>query len=288
MRYFLETRGGRPWWTAILPGFASVALAISGLGILGVAPHATAAPDDLLGEAARAPLTSFVEARDEEASAHHLVIVLHGFLRTSWSVAALEEHLGDEGRDVINWGYRTTDTRVDATVDQLAEALREALESRPADTRVDVVAHSMGGLVARRLAQRHPELPLGRIVTIGTPHQGAQIAALAGQFRIYRGLLGAGATVDLEPGSELLAELPPEAPAGVPVGVIVGGRGDEMGYNPLIGGDDDGIVGVLEAELPGAADTLFLADVHHAALRHDARVLAAVTSFLETGTFGAS
>jgi hypothetical protein len=39
-----------------------------------------------------------------------------------------------------------------------------------------VVAHSQGGLVARRLGQRRPDLVSG-VVTIGTPHEGALIAS---------------------------------------------------------------------------------------------------------------
>ena len=35
--------------------------------------------------------------------------------------------------------------------------------------------------------------------------------------------------------------------------VLAGGRGDIRGYNPKIPGDDDGVVGVEEMSLPGAA-----------------------------------
>jgi pimeloyl-ACP methyl ester carboxylesterase len=50
-----------------------------------------------------------------------------------------------------------------------------------------IVAHSMGGLVAREalrlLAMRNPQLPpdaiIGRLVTLGTPHLGSKLASLS-------------------------------------------------------------------------------------------------------------
>lgn len=51
-----------------------------------------------------------------------------------------------------------------------------------------VVAHSQGGLVARRLGQRYPEV-VGSVITIGTPHQGARIAT-AGPAALSDALFG--------------------------------------------------------------------------------------------------
>lgn len=69
---------------------------------------------------------------------------------------------------------------IDASVDRLAEAIRDFAAGQP----VHLVAHSMGGLVARRFTQRYPELWKaiddaekrvrgGRLIQLGTPNRGS-------------------------------------------------------------------------------------------------------------------
>jgi pimeloyl-ACP methyl ester carboxylesterase len=66
---------------------------------------------------------------------------------------------------------------------------------------VDVVAFSMGGLVARDLAiadKAGRRLPIRRLYTVGTPHQGARLAGV---------LMGIPIGADMMPSSEFLARL---------------------------------------------------------------------------------
>ena len=64
--------------------------------------------------------------------------------------------------------------------------------------------------------------------------------------------------------------------------VIAGHRGTEDGYNPLIPGDDDGMVSVASTRLPGAADFLTVTSLHLWLLSH-ADAIAATTRFLTSG-----
>jgi pimeloyl-ACP methyl ester carboxylesterase len=55
------------------------------------------------------------------------------------------------------------------------------------DSKVDIVAHSMGGLVARRYLVAHPDNPVDKLVTIGSPLLGAPKAIftmLTGDFGV--------------------------------------------------------------------------------------------------------
>ncbi len=75
------------------------------------------------------------------------------------------------------------------SIDAAAERLRRAAADRfgvapsgDATVAVDVVGLSMGGLVARRAAMLDaalagPRLAISRLFTLGTPHQGAKLAA---------------------------------------------------------------------------------------------------------------
>lgn len=68
-----------------------------------------------------------------------------------------------------------------AGIDQFAEALHGRIEQLVAETgadRVDIVAHSMGGLAARAYLRRYGTGRVARLVTLGTPHRGTRLAYL--------------------------------------------------------------------------------------------------------------
>ena len=58
--------------------------------------------------------------------------------------------------------------------DQLDEYINKTvLAGKPAGTKVNLVGHSMGGMVARTYAQNHGLDKINKLVTSGSPHQGA-------------------------------------------------------------------------------------------------------------------
>lgn len=67
-----------------------------------------------------------------------------------------------------------------ASVDNQVTDLRQKLQSKVTVPQV-LIGHSQGGLVARRLGQRHPEL-VSSVLTIGTPHLGAYLADLPSEL----------------------------------------------------------------------------------------------------------
>lgn len=142
--------------------------------------------------------------------------------------------------------YVAADTNADV-VEQgraLADLVQEVAAARPG-VPVDLYAHSLGGVVTRvallELSQRPGGLDaLGTVVTIGTPHQGADLAtaAVAAGPRLHTGLdrvfqdAGVGidadgsAVLQLAETSDLVDHL---ARAGVPEGVdfrTIAARGD--------------------------------------------------------------
>lgn len=89
--------------------------------------------------------------------------------------------------------------------DQLSQAVTDVvrINGLAPDTRIDIVAHSMGGLISR-LALEHPETAarIGTLVTLGTPHEGTQAARLAVTSRV----------LDLRPDSEVVRRLALQLP----------------------------------------------------------------------------
>jgi pimeloyl-ACP methyl ester carboxylesterase len=136
------------------------------------------------------------------------IVVLHGFGASSRVLAPIAHNLSRElARPVIRLGLgcriplHIGDVRKTARAVQLALLRLARAESFPY---VDVVGHSLGGLVATYLLKR---LDRGRrvrkVITVGTPHNGTP-AALLGVL-----LFGtfSRAVWQMIPGSPLLREL---------------------------------------------------------------------------------
>ncbi|OZD70711.1 lipase [Rhodococcus sp. 05-340-1] len=111
------------------------------------------------------------------------VLLVPGFGGSTDALEVLAAELRDDGRDA------TVVVLPDGGVGDLtvqAQTLRDAVDAaltRTGATSVDVVGYSAGGVVARIWAT-----DLGgaeqarRIVTLGSPHHGTQVAAVAAQF----------------------------------------------------------------------------------------------------------
>jgi len=148
---------------------------------------------------------------------------------------------------------------------------------------VSFVTHSMGALVVRATLARQSEwrerIRLHRVVMLAPPSKGATLADLLKDFVPYQLLAGpSGQSLTREGAAKLPA--PPCS-----FGIIAGGRGSQGGFNFLIPGDDDLVVGVNEARLAGA-DDFAVVRVAHSFIMNDPEVVRATVSFLKTGRFG--
>ncbi|OGD56026.1 hypothetical protein A3E73_02845 [Candidatus Beckwithbacteria bacterium RIFCSPHIGHO2_12_FULL_47_17] len=69
--------------------------------------------------------------------------------------------------------------RVENLADDLDNYLETILNEQPPGTKVDLVGHSLGGLVARTYVQKYGTEKIDDLVTTGSPHEGAVPAYLA-------------------------------------------------------------------------------------------------------------
>jgi len=97
-------------------------------------------------------------------------------------------------------------------IETIARGLRNTLLDLKASPtfRTDIVAHSMGGLVARTLLEEHSGMPqyVGRLVIIGSPLEGSHIADLLAFFPLRAGATAVyPALDDLQSGSDFLRRL---------------------------------------------------------------------------------
>ncbi len=140
------------------------------------------------------------------------------------------------------------------TVEAMAITLDREIDARVRGGRIDIVAHSMGGLVARtwiQLLGGHRRVD--RLITLATPHGGTESAAW----------LPSAVGVQLRPGSELLRRLD-DAP--VPAHVHA---------TSIVAGGDTVVRPLASARAPWGTH-VELADLGHTSMLMAPRVFAAV------------
>ncbi|WP_031068220.1 esterase/lipase family protein [Streptomyces sp. NRRL S-118] len=132
------------------------------------------------------------------------VVLLHGFIDNRSVFVLLRRSLARHGRkhlESLNYSPLTCDLRVAA---ELLGRHVEDICARTGHHEVDVVGHSLGGLIARYYVQRlGGDRRVRILVTLGTPHAGTTVAPLAGAHPLVR---------QMRPGSTVLRELSEPAP----------------------------------------------------------------------------
>ncbi len=106
------------------------------------------------------------------------IILVHGFgmNRTQWMWMARRLRAKGHG-PIYGLNYFSLQS-VERSSKQLASFVLHVL-SREQATEVDLVAHSLGGIVARYYIERlSGGAKIGRLVTIGTPHKGTRLGRL--------------------------------------------------------------------------------------------------------------
>lgn len=127
------------------------------------------------------------------------VLCIHGYTMNGSNFFGIRAELERRGRPSRAIWLGLPGKRVQAYAPGVAHALREMIHEHGT---IDVVAHSMGGIVLRVALHDNPELAphIRRVVTLGTPHHGTAGA---------RGPLGwLPEPADLHRRSPLLAKLP--------------------------------------------------------------------------------
>ncbi len=201
------------------------------------------------------------------------VVLLHGIFRTARSMRQLERYLTRHGYAVLNFTYPSTRH----TLAELAAKLHERLTPY-AGAKLHFVGHSMGGLLIREYLNAYPPAHPGRVVMLGTPNHGSEIADAIGDWWLFNALYGPA-------GQQLrTSEAQRPAPLRAEVGIIAG----DLSLDPLFGWHlprpHDGKVSVDSTKLKEMRDHLQLR-VAHSLMPYDGQVARQVLYFLNEGQF---
>ena len=207
------------------------------------------------------------------------VVLLHGALRSPLGMRPTARYLARAGLDARSFGYSTRSESLAGHAERLEAEIRAWIGARELEV-LGLLTHSMGGLVARALLARpslHELAPRQRLVMLAPPNRGAELAVRNRDFPPFRWLYGQ-AVDELQP--PRVAELP-DPPPSCETLILVGGTGDGRGYNPLLDGDDDGVVALHETPLPGL-EPEFVGGVH-STLQWRPDVLSRAAAYLAGG-----
>lgn len=217
------------------------------------------------------------------------VVTLHGLGRSRDCMETIGRHLAEHlDCTWINVSYASSRR----SLDEHAQSLASVLKNLEGVDEIDLVCHSLGNLVVRRYlgeASRteprwQPDKRLRRMVMLGPPNNGAQLARLFKDnqlFGLVMGPSGKQLAIAWDQAEKQLA-----TPA-FEFAIIAGGLSNGRGTNPVVDGDDDLIVAVEETKLPGAADFVLVPCLHGRMLE-DPRVADYALKFLRDGHFVAA
>jgi pimeloyl-ACP methyl ester carboxylesterase len=187
-----------------LAGLSLALLKATALEVAILTGHLLLYPSGMFQERRSAPALPAQDTAQLPTEVKPPVVLLHGFIDNRSVFVLLRRSLAQHGRQQIeslNYSPLTCDIRTAAEL--LGRHIAEICE-RTGSRQVDIVGHSLGGLIARYYVQcLGGDLRVRTLVTLGTPHGGTRVVPLANAHPIVR---------QMRPGSAVLEELARPAP----------------------------------------------------------------------------
>jgi triacylglycerol lipase len=181
------------------------------------------------------------------------VVLVHGYLANRSTLFPLAAYLRLRGiSQLLTFNYEST-----SGIERAARALREYLRRHVRGGRIDLVCHSLGGLVARvYIQQLGGKRRVDRCITLGTPHRGT--------YNSY--WLWSRVGEELRPDSPLLSRLHSSQP-----------EASGVRFVSLIGGSDNLVIPRVFAK---HEHEVLVADVGHLSMLFSPTVLRLVATYL--------
>lgn len=228
-----------------------------------------------------------------------ILLLIHGWTGAPDTWDVFIHKINNEPNHLSYTHYWTFGYNSSKSITTNAEILKSLLKEYSGQATIDIVSHSMGGLVSRYLVEQLDGVQyIQRIVFLGTPHTGAEMAA----FRYVIGsFIGSSTLVseyiydaytlglrDLYTDSKFITTMMASKKAAIPYYQIACTNNffGICGVSFIIPGDDDGIVSVESAKGVGDAEKAFyneniLVDLAHTRMTSDENIYNQVVEYLK-------
>ncbi len=222
-------------------------------------------------------------------STKNFVILIHGLHQAPFIMRPMAKRLQMHGYRTHQFGYRSIRDSIKINSQRLNDWLEANHNPKLA---IDIVGHSLGGLIIRDFVANYPKWQIGRCVTLGTPHNGS----VSGDYiwRLAPAIVGKSYEQALD---GTVAPLPKS----IELGIIAGNKAQGLGQ-PILSYHNrklrkanselinetlshDGTVYVSETQLASATDHIVM-PVTHTGMLVKKEVAEQVVWFLMHGEFG--
>lgn len=209
------------------------------------------------------------------------VVLLHGIARTSASMYKVARVFRQAGYKDDNVGYRSTQENLAMIIDDVYNHIRGYSDRD--DEVVHFVCYSLGCLVTRGIIHQHRPKNLGRVVMLGPPNQGSELADYLQNYAVANWLFGPNLPRLGTQNRTVLEKLIGNS-ADYELGIIAGNEAlDPIGAR-ILPDADDGRVPVENTKLTGMKAHLVMEANHTTLLTNDA-VLRQALHFIQHGQF---
>ncbi|MBA2654581.1 MAG: alpha/beta hydrolase [Gammaproteobacteria bacterium] len=216
------------------------------------------------------------------AAEKECIILLHGLGRTHHSMSPLEDMLKQQNYLVVNVDYSSTKKSIEFLANQYIPSMINQCLINHSD-HISFVTHSMGGIVLREYLKDHKLPQLSRIVMLGPPNHGSQIADLLHNNCLFKFFIGP-AGQELTTGKTSLPNTLNHLKNQYQVGVIAGTFSFIPFTNYLFHEKNDGKVAVSSTRMNGMKDFITL-PVGHTFMMNNSSVQKQILFFLNYGKF---
>lgn len=206
------------------------------------------------------------------------VILLHGILRTNRCMKGLANFLENNNYKVLNIDYPSSKHDIAS----LAKLIHPQIQNFATEViKIHFVGYSMGGLIIRAYFNLYHFNNLGRVVMLGTPNKGSEIADFFQNFWIYKklyGLAGQQLITDQTAFKNIFGNVNYE------LGIIAGSSPYYFIANKIIGKEADGRVSIVSSKVEGMKEHIVIKS-GHTMLSSNRKVWKLTLSFLDNGSF---
>ena len=210
---------------------------------------------------------------------HEYVVILHGIFRTKRHMRKLNRYLESCGYHTLNLTYPSTRYPLETLRDITWQDMERQLPDTEA--KVHFVGYSMGGLLVRTLLSHYRPKNLGRVVLLGTPNHGSEVADFLKNNWLYKKLYGPA-------GQQLITDQSTISHLFSPVDYECGILAGTCSLDPLcyflFDSANDGKVSVESTKLDGTKDHLTI-HATHTFFPHHPPVQHQTAAFLKNGRF---